>query len=217
MAVCFRSLQAYIIADGTYGYNYISNGIYYEAVTSGDYMLAVCSEYVRTADEFPTDSYVGDIVIPAEIEIETGVTGNIREIKRCAFANCGITSVFIEYRETYPDYWDEFNFKIGWGAFLNCTKLEEITICCEVKSIEKDAFDGCSNLQSLKINSPEPPEVDGDFDFMVSRQCVLYVPVGSKERYEKVPYWKRFQNIEEYDFSELVKINSSNQNVSQSK
>ena len=67
----------------------------------------------------------------------------VSRIGSCAFANCeDLTTV--EFQHT-------FLFEIGWGAFLNCHNLFNISIPVNVKRIGTIAFANCSSLRSVSI------------------------------------------------------------------
>ena len=67
----------------------------------------------------------------------------IDRIGSCAFANCrDITEVTFEGASIK---------EIGWGAFLNCSRLRTISLPTTVKKIETVAFANCISLPSVKI------------------------------------------------------------------
>jgi len=84
--------------------------------------------------------------------------------------------------------------QIGQHAFLRCRNLQTIKIPSSVTEIYKDAFIGCDNLSDIYFEGVVPPE-HHDFGnpngevkpFKIrSRKCVLHVPMGSKETYQKL-------------------------------
>lgn len=71
------------------------------------------------------------------------IAPGVSRIGSCAFANCeDLTTV--EFQHT-------FLFEIGWGAFLNCHNLFNISIPVNVKRIGTIAFANCSSLRSVSI------------------------------------------------------------------
>lgn len=74
-----------------------------------------------------------------KVEIQRGVT----RIGSCAFANCQNLQ---EVVFTGTDL-----VEIGWGAFLNCTRLRNISLPVQVRLIETIAFANCNSLASVTI------------------------------------------------------------------
>lgn len=72
-------------------------------------------------------------------------------IGSCAFANCTELEAVEFYNEDMIE-------EIGWGAFLNCTKLFSFSIPHGIKKIEKVAFANCLSLRSIQI--PNDTKVD---------------------------------------------------------
>ncbi len=68
---------------------------------------------------------------------------SVGNIGSCAFANCeDLTTVEFQHA---------FVWEIGWGAFLNCRNLFNISIPVNVKRIGTIAFANCSSLRSVSI------------------------------------------------------------------
>lgn len=67
----------------------------------------------------------------------------IKNIGSCAFANCSdLQEVLFEGKDLES---------IGWGAFMNCTRLRNISLPVQVKNIETIAFANCTSLPSVTI------------------------------------------------------------------
>lgn len=93
--------------------------------------------------------------------------------------------------------------KIGEEAFAICAKLKTVSLPAQTNEIGAKAFNFCRQLVSLRIAAPEPPKVfRTTFPSKVpGTNRVLYVPKGSKAKYEAVANWKdKFSSIEETDF-----------------
>ena len=71
------------------------------------------------------------------------IGAGVTSIGSCAFAKCeNLTEVIFEGTEVYS---------IGWGAFLNCSRLHTISLPVKLNLIEKIAFANCRALSSIKI------------------------------------------------------------------
>ena len=83
-------------------------------------------------------------------------------------------------------------------AFLDCSGLTSVVIPNSVMYINSDAFQGCSGLTSIKVMNKEPISIYfRSLDYLYSR-ATLYVPVGSKTKYQNAQYWSNFTTIEEF-------------------
>lgn len=89
--------------------------------------------------------------------------------------------------------------EIGRYAFGGCQQLKDITIPATIKSIAPYAFTNCGILESVSVKCKEPVEITGDA-FSPMPETTLYVPTGSKAKYEAATGWKNFKNIVEKDF-----------------
>ena len=91
---------------------------------------------------------------------------------------------------------------IGSGTFMSCRNLRTVTIGKSVKEFGENAFYG-SNLSTVisHITNPFPFKGQGKdfspFKSMVFQFATLYVPVGTKEKYEQTEGWRDFVHIEE--------------------
>lgn len=134
----------------------------------------------------------GNLIIP------TGMTS----IGNYVFTYCsGLTSVTIPEGVT----------SIGIEAFEGCKSFTSIVIPSSVTSIGNNAFYNCASLTGVMSLIQEPFEIservfqyyDSGYKFTTA---TLYVPKGTKEKYEATPAWNQFQNIEEIDLSEVNSI-----------
>ena len=95
---------------------------------------------------------------------------------------------------------------IGEYAFCVCTGLTSITIPNSVTTIGEYAFSECSGLTSVISLIEEPFEINKNtfeysdwvehyhYEFTTA---TLYVPAGTKSKYESTPAWNKFTNIVE--------------------
>ena len=118
------------------------------------------------------------------------IPNSVTTIGDSAFGGCtGLTSVTIPTGVT----------SIGNGVFYNCSSLTSVTIGSSVTTIWDQAFSYCTDLTSISCCALEPPTVVNAYVFYTINKstCVLYVPVGSKVKYQAADVWKDFLNIVE--------------------
>lgn len=93
--------------------------------------------------------------------------------------------------------------EIGEYAFLRCRNLQTIKIPSSVTKIHRTAFLGCNNLSNIYFEGIVPP---GQHSFgnpngevkpfkIYNSKCVLHVPRGSKDSYQKL--WPNHTIVEE--------------------
>ena len=89
---------------------------------------------------------------------------------------------------------------IGDEAFSNCEGLKSVTIPNSVTSIGRYAFFFCDSLTSVISYIEEPYTIEIHYpSFDYYNNATLYVPIGTKSKYETTGGWKRFKNIVEMD------------------
>ena len=138
---------------------------------------------------------------------------SLTTIGSAAFFNCdGLTSV------TIPNS----VITIGEQAFWDCNDLISVTIPNSVTSIGGGAFADCTKLQEVRSFIEEPFEILNDvFENYAGKAndatfttATLYVPVGTKAKYEAAQGWKNFKTIIETTYIEPIEgemtINTTN-------
>ena len=166
-------------------------------------------------------------------KVLTSITiGNsVTSIGSWAFDGCfSLTSIAIPNSVT----------SIGENAFSGCFGLTSITIGNSVTSIGSWAFDGCSSLTSIAIPNSVTSIGDSAFDgvdlttvvslienpFVIVgksssyrafsgntfNNATLYVPVGTKEKYQATDGWKDFVFIEESDLAGINVVEDTKNN-----
>ncbi|MEA5100710.1 MAG: leucine-rich repeat domain-containing protein [Bacteroidales bacterium] len=140
------------------------------------------------------------------------IGNSVTSIGEYAFGNCsGLTSI------TIPNSVNS----IGYDAFKNCTSLDTMYFnafyCNSIGDATRTAFDGCYNFRTLVIgdsvqNVPSkaffncssltsiisratnPPIVQGNSYYGVSKTIPFYTPCNSIPSYQSALYWSDFTN-----------------------
>ncbi len=158
------------------------DGETYSVTSIGDYAFKNCSGL--TSVTIPNNvTSIGEEAFYGCLGL-TSVTipNSVTSISDYAFNDCSnLTSVTIPNSVT----------SIGYSAFSYCRSLTSVTIPNSVTSIGDYAFNGCSNLTSVKVMRKEPPTIEHN-SFSDVSNILLYVPYGSKAKYEAAEYWGSF-------------------------
>ncbi len=81
-------------------------------------------------------------------------------------------------------------------AFYYRTDLTTVEIPSTVSLIKQEAFEACSNLNSIICKAEIPPTLERYvFDYVDKSACTLYVPAESLEAYKAAEVWKEFGTI----------------------
>ena len=132
----------------------------------------------------------------------TIIPSSVTTIGGDAFDGCsGLTSI------TIPDGVTN----IEGGTFEWCTGLTSVSIPNSVTNIETMAFYGCANLKEVISDIEEPFEIYKDVfggyfvddHYVEFTTATLYVPIGTKTKYEATPAWNLFQNIVEKELTSI--------------
>lgn len=125
-----------------------------------------------------------------------GCTGSVipdgvKSISTNAFQGSGITSV------VFPSSVEE----IGYTSFWGCLSLNFITFPAKLRHIKWQAFGNCPGLGAVTslVEDPSSISIDEDVFRGLPSETVLYVPQGSKPKYEATAPWKSFSKILEIE------------------
>jgi hypothetical protein len=95
-------------------------------------------------------------------------------------------------------------------AFYICSPLVSVKIPQSVAKIGDYAFWKCERLGEIYCESDEPAAIsDKVFN---DYSATLYVPLGSKEKYQAADNWSNFENIAEMDFTGIDCIDAAEHN-----
>lgn len=146
---------------------------------------------------------------------------NIQKIGQLAFMDCtGLTNVRIGEGVSEIPYScfggcssltnvviDESVESIGSSAFINCTSLPSITIPSNMNSIGSHAFWNCKGLKEVHSLIKAPFTLI--YDAFSNYDIPLYVPTGTKEKYEATASWNKFQQIIEDNEAPLIEVDGN--------
>ena len=121
------------------------------------------------------------------------IPNSVTSIGNYGFTGCrGLTTVTIPNSVT----------TIGSSAFSGCIGLISVTIPNSVTTIRDEAFLNCNGLEKVHLLREQPFAL-GSYAFsnISYSSATLYVPVGSKAKYQATNGWKNFKNIVEEDMT----------------
>ena len=99
---------------------------------------------------------------------------------------------------------------IGSYAFQGGSSITSVTFPSSVKAIGKGAFSGCSSIEEVRSMIREPFAISDVFDRQRYANATLYVPRGTKSKYEATDGWKEFRKIVEMDDQPQGDVNFDN-------
>ncbi len=136
------------------------------------------------------------IKIPSKIKY-AGVEYNVTGIEGGAFAQSPhLESVEIPEGVRY----------IGTAAFRQCPKLKNIVFPSTLEGIRPCAFQNCKAIETIYSSITrvftfelywKSSSTYRTFEQVVFDNAILYVPAGTKSKYQKIQGWKEFLNIRE--------------------
>ena len=110
-----------------------------------------------------------------------------------------IYNPFVSY-ETYNSPTN----KIKADRTMEVSSVKKISFAKDVEYLPADLCSVMPTLEEVYNYNPEPIIVSENMFEGVSYTCILYVPKGSKEKYEAAPVWQDFYRIREMEGSEAI-------------
>jgi hypothetical protein len=84
---------------------------------------------------------------------------------------------------------------IGKSALKNKSSIKHLTIPSTIEKIGDNAFEGCNNVEDIVNKVVEPVAINENV--FSKYTAAMYVPIGSRIKYEKADGWKNFKTIYE--------------------
>lgn len=133
--------------------------------------------------------YSGNVIIPKTIKVDTDYS--VTSIHKMAFYDCPqLTSITIPKTVS----------SIGDFAFQNCSRITSITIPLHVTYIGENILWGCNSLKEVHSDIENPFSISGEVFKGIPSETVLYVPQGTKSKYQAYSGWTaNFNDIVEDD------------------
>ena len=95
---------------------------------------------------------------------------------------------------TIPD-----NVEVIESLAFDGSKLESIVLSAKLQRIDFSAFRDCYNLNYIRCNAIEPPQIsENAFDGVNKDNFTIEVPEQSVDAYRNAPGWKEFKRISSY-------------------
>lgn len=83
--------------------------------------------------------------------------------------------------------------------------MKSVTLGKSIREIGMKAFGGCYELEEIRSLIDEPFTIEFVFPG-IKENATLYVPIGTKSKYEVTEGWKEFKNIVEMDLSGIATV-----------
>lgn len=89
-------------------------------------------------------------------------------------------------------------------AFTDKKTLKTIILSPDLNSVEQNAFNGCSNLQTCQIKKKKAPGIgENSID---SKVTAIFIPLGSKDEYRAKDKWHPYNLVEGDPIALTIKI-----------
>lgn len=168
-----------------------------------DNVAYLCNPYKKTAKVIASDDVDNEV---SSVTIQQTVKASGVDCKVIAISDMAFNGWSCIKEVVIPEGVES----IGSSAFRWCFRLQKVVLPSTLTYIGGKAFDGVDVINVVESHNPDPQDINqfsffgnsnynpvtGEFE-VESTLAVLYVPVGSKEKYEALSGWKQFRKIEE--------------------
>lgn len=153
------------------------------------------------------DGIVKDCQNISRINVEAG-NSNFASVDGVLFNNTFDDLIIFPVNHQSNDYVVADGVRtIAPYAFVNAKGLKVVSLPSTLTTIGQNAFIGCVNLQTLKVQAITPPVCQNDcFESVSKTRCELQVPIGCRSSYWVAPVWSEFNKIVETDFSGIEDV-----------
>ena len=97
---------------------------------------------------------------------------------------------------------------IGNASFYKLNKVTDIVFPKTIRYVDAYVVLDCPNIKSVTILSENPPKGDECMFSGIYSSVILYVPLGTKDRYASTDGWRNFKNIVEIGSDKEIKVSS---------
>ena len=164
------------------------NGKEYTVNKIGDYAFALMSNVTSVAIPSTVTSIGNNAFEGCTLLSSLHLSRGLVSIESKAFEGChSLTTVSL------PEGLESLGFEV----FAVCSKLVSVYIPESVISIDPLLFLGCDALSTIISMIETPIEVSDICQPSQTEQITLYVPSGTKFKYETTSGWEQFRHIEE--------------------
>lgn len=216
-------LMLMCISFGSSAYDFMVDGLCYEINEYTPNQVSVTYENPLANSYYVSPGYSDineQIQIPGKV-VNNNITYNVYSVGYQAFWSCANLK-YVNIQEGVRSI-DSYSFDhcsglkkiklptsiwyIGAYAFNHCTSLDSLILPKDIKSFNCYSLYTCSGLKILysKIREPETVYNGGNvFSSQTKNTCVLYVPEGTREKYETAVIFRGFLHInevKEYDIN----------------
>ncbi len=91
---------------------------------------------------------------------------------------------------------------INQSVFKGKTSIVNLTLPSKLTQIGDNAFNGCKNIATITCKAIEPPVITDNV--FPAYTATLYVPVGSRSKYQNATGWNNFATVFEGEWKEVT-------------
>ncbi len=217
---CSRLKDVYLFIEEPFAisqYAFPQIGEYYGLTTTFHVPYGTRDAYINTEGWKEFKDYIVEVVMTDDVAYTLN-----EEEKTITVEGSDQSAKKVEILPTVEIEGEKYEVTaIGEGAFENNENLETVSIPETIEFIGNNAFAGCTGLKEIRVLAEEPIKLGsasagtrGDgassvFAGVDTETCTLYVPAGSKEKYEQADGWKEFKNIVEMDEMESITLKNN--------